>query len=151
MKWYVIVGFWMIGLGCGKNPYSFTSFNAKENSNNKAQVEDETPLPSSCHVKTLEEGALIYCDDGSSALIYHGEDGTPLAQEPYELVEVIDPCEDHHLDEVLLRFANGQILAHYSAGNKQFFTLLTPGTYITTDGTQCRFEITEDGEVVDLN
>ena len=79
-----------------------------------------------------------------------GVDGAPAPLQPYDVVEIIDPCADSLLDEVLLKFANGKFLAHYSSGNKQFFTLLNPGNYITTDGTQCRFSITESGEVIDL-
>jgi hypothetical protein len=60
------------------------------------------------------------------------------------IVEVIDPCGDNpskQFEEVLLRLSNGQILAHFSSGNKEFFSLLSPGNYVTTDGTNCHFTV----------
>jgi hypothetical protein len=128
----------------------------------------------SCSVSAVDEGAVIYCEDGTTTLVYHGQDGAdgsdgvdgtdgkdgidgqdgangaPAPLQPFDVVDIIDPCADSPLDEVLLKFANGKILAHFASGTNQHFTLLNPGNYITTDGTQCRFSITESGDVVDI-
>ena len=60
-----------------------------------------------------------------------GADGTPGVN---AILEVIHPCGTSGTQsEVLLRLADNRILAHYSGGgNNQFFSILDPGTYITT-------------------
>lgn len=79
----------------------------------------------------------------------NGQDGISAPVNPYAIVAVIDPCGDEGgYDEVLLKLANGTILAHYSDGNKQFFTLVGPSTYSTTDGHACVFTIHNDGSVI---
>jgi hypothetical protein len=66
---------------------------------------------------------------------------------------VIDPCGNppgtgqQALDEVLLRLRNGQIIAHYSSGQKQFLVIVPPGYYSTTDGYSCSFQVLNDGSV----
>lgn len=79
----------------------------------------------------------------------NGQDGISAPVNPYAIVAVIDPCGDEgSYDEVILKLANGTILAHYSDGNKQFFTLVGPGNYNTTDGHACHFTINNDGSVI---
>ena len=102
---------------------------------------------SSCTVTELENKTLIACEDGTEALIEDGEDGAT----GHSLVEVIDPCgPESRFDEVLLRFSNGDIVAHFASGDKQHFAILVPGTYRTTDGTNCQFRVTEDLQVESL-
>lgn len=98
-------------------------------------------------------GALISCEDGTSVVVYDGVDGqngasTPAT--PYTITEIIDPCGDTpgQFDEVLLRLADGTLLAHYASGNQQFLTSIGPGNYITTDGDACRFTINSSGIVI---
>jgi len=67
-------------------------------------------------------------------------------------VELINPCEDAPgYDEILLRLHNGQLIAHFSSGNIQFLTLLTPGSYVVTDGTNCQFSVDSNLTVIDQN
>lgn len=74
-----------------------------------------------------------------------GKDATPSA---YSFTEIIDPCgKQSSFDEVLFKTVSGTIIAHYSHGSKQFLTLVPPGRYVTTDGTNCYFTITSDGKV----
>jgi hypothetical protein len=108
----------------------------------------------SCEAFQVENGAVIDCGDGQQILVKHGEDGVDgengedAPTTAYEIVEVIDPCgEESSYHEVLLVFANGEILAHYSIGNKQHLGLIGPGRYITTDNTNCIFTIAENGSV----
>ncbi len=143
----------------------------------------------SCHVSAVDEGALVYCDDGSAVVVKHGEDGSSCSvheldagayvecddgtsalvkngadgqdgadgadgadgqdaqQSAYLITEVINPCGEQPLDEVILRFASGDLMAHYSHGSKQHFVILEPGKYVTTDKYKCKFTVTEDLEV----
>jgi hypothetical protein len=72
-----------------------------------------------------------------------GRDGIDLTPGAYTVTELIDPCGDGpSFDEVLLRLANGQVMAHYAGGgNLQFLTVLAPGSYVTTDQQACRFNV----------
>ena len=122
------------------------SFTEITNGNDGADGKDG----SSCSVHPVEGGAVIQCDDGSTSLISHGIDGISPELVEYNIIEIINPCEDGLLDEVLIRFGSGEILAHYASGSQQFFTIIGPGTYVTTDGTNCHFRIHDDGTVEDL-
>lgn len=114
----------------------------------------------SCSVTVTDAGALIQCEDGTTALVTNGSngsdgldgqdgvDGADGAPGLNALVEVIDPCgQESSYDEVLFRFSDGNLYAVYASGNKIHLTELVPGTYITTDGTDCTFTVTEDLEV----
>lgn len=109
---------------------------------------------SSCSTYAVDDGALLECSDGTVVLIRHGtdgvdgEDGEDAPKGAFTITEIIDPCGKESLyDEVLLRFANGDLLAHYSNKKKQHFARLQPGQYMTTDGTKCLFKVTDDGGV----
>ncbi len=114
---------------------------------------------SSCSVVQTSDGATLKCSDGTKALIRNGYNGVSgingqdgkdgAASTGYNIVKVIDPCGTKtSFDEVLLQFAKGDIIGHYSDGGKQHFTLLPAGKYMTTDGTSCIFAVTTDGKVV---
>ncbi len=116
---------------------------------------------SSCDAYSVENGVIIACGDKDPLLVKHGQDGEDGSDgadgedgedaEPgaFNIVEYIDPCgKESAFDEILLVFANGDILGHYSNGKKQHFSLLSPGRYQTTDNTNCLFEISANGEVV---
>lgn len=98
----------------------------------------------SCHVLATEEGALIFCDDGSQAVVLHGEDGAPA------VVDTIDPCGDlpEFHDEYILVLSDGRHVAFFEDGSRRFLTVLLDGNYRTTDKQKCEFSI-EDGEYVE--
>lgn len=111
---------------------------------------------SNCSVKALANGATIFCEDGTNAVLYNGtdgKDGIDGANQPltrYTVTGVIDPCgKQASYDEILLRLEDGTFLAQYYDARRQlsFLTFIGPGNYITTDGTNCRFSITQDGRV----
>lgn len=126
---------------------------------------------SSCSVEQAENGSVITCDNGSTAVILNGtngvngqdgtdgqngidgqdgtdgQDGSNATPTAYSVVEVIKPCPGSGFREVLLRTYNNQILAHYSQGSKQFLTFLTPGNYQLTDGSGCNFTVHQDMSV----
>lgn len=117
----------------------------------------------SCSVDSLSNGAIITCEDGTTAVIYNGvdgldgqdgadgedgEDGEDAPPTAYTITEIIDPCGDQSgFDEVILRTANEELLAHFASGSLQYLTLLPPGSYVTTDGHSCYFTVHSDMSV----
>lgn len=112
----------------------------------------------SCSVSPMIGGALVTCSDGTQAVVLNGLDGANgtdgqdgIDTEPgvYDIIEIINPCGvNGPYDEVLLRLRNGQIIAYYSAVNKQRLAVLVSGSYITTDGYSCAFAIDVDGNII---
>lgn len=77
-----------------------------------------------------------------------GDPGTPAPAGAFMVESVIDPCNaGPGFNEVLLKLADGHILAHYADKEKQFLTFIGPGNYVTTDGTNCYFTVTATGDV----
>lgn len=102
---------------------------------------------SSCAVEQLVNGAIITCENGTTAVILNGENAAPTA---YTVVEHVDVCgKQSSFDEILLRLANGQIIAHFSSGSNQFLSLLPSGNYRTTDGTNCDFAVDVNLNITD--
>lgn len=100
---------------------------------------------SSCSVTSIQGGAVVSCTDGTSVVLLDGADAPPT---PYTVTAVLDPCgRQGSYDEVLLRMSSGQILAHYASGANQFLTLVSPGSYVTTDGTHCYFTVDSNGDI----
>ena len=74
-----------------------------------------------------------------------GEVGPAAPTPEYQVSEIIDPCGDGPgYDEVILRMANGTLMAHYANGPYQFLTIIGPGNYVTTDQQACSFTINPD-------
>jgi hypothetical protein len=78
---------------------------------------------------------------------------TRVEMSDYTATAVIDPCGLYpgKINEVLLVLANGHILASFSdnaSGLNTRFGLLTPGNYVTSDGTLCYFTIDADYKVI---
>lgn len=95
------------------------------------------------------DGTLEPEEVGHSFEVCNGANGT---SSPVAISELVDPCGDAagiH-DEVLLRLANGQLLASFSDnanGLNTRFSLIGPGSYQTTDGSGCNFTINADGSI----
>lgn len=65
------------------------------------------------------------------------------------IVAILDPCGDKPgvFDEVFVQLADGRILSSFSdnaAGNNTRFSVLTPGNFITTDNSSCKFSVVSD-------
>lgn len=80
----------------------------------------------------------------------NGTDGADAPPTAYTPVALVNPCGDAAgiADEVFIQLANGQLIASYSAnanGLNTRFAVLTPGTYVTTDGDNCQFTVNADG------
>lgn len=81
-----------------------------------------------------------------------GDPGATAPTSPYEVTQVIDPCGDAPgiYDEVFLKMANGTLIASFSdsaAGNNTRLSVLVPGSYVTTDGSNCHVVVHSDGTV----
>lgn len=115
------------------------------------------PEGSSCSAQPVVGGALITCTDGTSVVLWNGvdgrngvdgQDGADAPPTAYTVVGLVDPCgKQSSFDEVLLRLQNGDLLAHYASGNQQFLARISPGSYVTTDGTHCYFTVSNDGSI----
>lgn len=85
-----------------------------------------------------------------------GDPGNPASVPQYSVKEVIDPCGDDAgaVDEVLLRLQNGSILVMYTqsfGGAFPRLAILAPGSYVTTDTTNCSFSINANFILTDAN
>lgn len=81
-----------------------------------------------------------------------GNTGASAPISPYEVTQIIDPCGDAPgiFDEVFLKMANGTLIASFSDnanGNNTRLSILTPGSYVTTDGSNCHIVVHSDGTV----
>lgn len=87
-----------------------------------------------CSVQQITNGAIITCPDSTAVV-------SPAGSQ-YNVQEIVDPCGDGPgFDEVILRLANGQLLAHFSSGGLQFLSLIPDGNYVTTDQQACQFTV----------
>lgn len=89
-----------------------------------------------------------------SATICDGAVGPvgPAGDSPFTIVALIDVCGDAAgvYDEVFFKMQNGTIVASFSDnanGNNTRLSVLTNGNYITTDGSRCRFTVS-DGLII---
>lgn len=105
-------------------------------------------------------GALITCGLSSTLVVNGapgangaaGQDGQDAAPSAYSIVEVIDPCGNAAgvYDEVILKMANGTLIASFSENNNGKNTrlsVLPQGNYQTTDGTSCNFSVSNTNNV----
>lgn len=89
----------------------------------------------------LDISEIVYTKD-----VCNGLNGSNAPATPYTPVGLVDPCGDkaNVFDEVFIRMANGQLLASFSDnanGLNTRFSLITPGSYRTTDGSNCYFSV----------
>ena len=86
----------------------------------------------------------------------NGSDGADAPPTPFTPVGIVDPCGDAPgvYDEVFVKLQNGTLLASFSEnanGKNTRFSVLTPGTYVTTDGDNCVFTVTAGGSITGEN
>jgi hypothetical protein len=64
------------------------------------------------------------------------------------IVEFYDPCGDGAgYDEIILKTSSGKLIAYFEIGSKRFLTVLTDGSYRTTDSQECVFTVL-NGEIL---
>lgn len=74
----------------------------------------------------------------------------------YNIVSIKDPCGNSPLvlDEVFLVLGTGEILSSFSdkaSGENTRFSLMSPGSYVTTDNSKCYFTVVPDPQPGKLN
>lgn len=95
---------------------------------------------------------------GASGL--NGADGQPGSTGPaapptaFTPTSIVNPCGDapNVYDEVFIRLSNGMLIASFSddvSGANTRFSLITAGSYMTTDGDHCYFSVDADGNLYD--
>lgn len=89
--------------------------------------------------------------DGASGT--NGQDGHDAPPTPFTPVGLVDPCGDSPgvQDEVFMRLSNGTLLASFSdtsSGQNTRFSVLTPGSYVTTDGSNCYFTVDGNNAII---
>lgn len=84
----------------------------------------------------------------------NGTNGTNGADAPvvsFTPVTIIHPCSDYKsYSEIFLRLPDNTIVASFSdntAGSNTRFSILSPGSYMTTDGNHCYFSVDSDGNL----
>jgi len=84
-------------------------------------------------------------------LILNGTNGVDAPPTAFTVTGLINVCGDNPgADEILLRLADGTVIAHYAGGgNLQFLAALSPGSYTTTDSSPCNFTLAADGVITD--
>lgn len=73
-------------------------------------------------------------------------------QENVNITEIVDPCGDtpNKYDEVLFKTSDGRYVGSFSdtaAGLNTRFSVLPNGSYVTTDATNCHFQVTNGGVI----
>lgn len=80
----------------------------------------------------------------------NGIDGASAAPSAFTPVTLLNPCGDAPgiYDEVFMKLSNGTVLVSFSddwTGHNTRLSVITPGTYQTTDGDNCIFTINVSG------
>lgn len=109
-----------------------------------------------CSVQHVAEGAIIACPDGTRVLVDNGVDGIDGKDATFSgltIRRIINPCGDRPFfnDEIMLELSDGSVISSFSdnvAGMNTRFSLLGPGSYMTTDGDHCYFTVTVTGDIV---
>jgi hypothetical protein len=90
----------------------------------------------SCTVATTATGAIISCDDGTTSTISNGTNGSVI-------VPVIAcPEKAGAFPEVMLCIDN-KLFAVYGDPARISYVEVVPGSYISTDGRSCTFNVVE--------
>lgn len=135
----------LLATGCGSdNYYSYVGKDGKNGVDGaNCSVTEVVSSPA-----VPNGGAIITCAD-SSVLVKNGANGQDGVS---SIISLIDPCGDAPgiYDEVIIKLPDGTLLASFSDnanGKNTRLSVLSEGSYQTTDGSNCAFSITSDGSV----
>ena len=97
-----------------------------------------------------DRGSYSISDPNQQTMVIcNGQQGASATVSGYSPAEVIQPCgNSSSYEEVLLRLSNGQVLAAFSenvSGLNTRLSLIPDGTFMTSDGTNCVFSLSTDG------
>jgi hypothetical protein len=72
-------------------------------------------------------------------------------QSGVRVVGLIEPCGHSAglYNEVLMRMSDGSTLSYFESGGNRFLTVLSQGSYSTTDAKRCLFTVNSSGKVCD--
>lgn len=142
-------------VGC--SPASVGYVETKNPEDSKQEIDSSN----SCSVSRISDTEVrISCPDGTEQVLRDGQNGTDGTNGADGIngldggqIEVIDPCGAQSaigFDEVLLRLPNKAIVVYLQYNGSEYLAQLKKGIeYSTTDGTQCRFTIDDQGQVND--
>lgn len=90
------------------------------------------------------------CNGVAGANGSNGQDAPPT---PFTPVGLVNPCGDAPgvYDEVFIQLSSGTLLASFSdniEGRNTRFAVITPGTYMTTDGDNCTFTVNSSNGII---
>lgn len=88
-----------------------------------------------CKVEAQVNGTLITCPTSSTFI---------PKDDSVKINKIVKPCS--YSKEVLLVTSEKQVLAFFRSGSHEYLAVLPNGSYQTTDGTNCKFNVLE-GEV----
>jgi hypothetical protein len=90
------------------------------------------------------EARIEDLEDDTTSLL-----STMLEIRGYSITKIIDPCGDSAgFDEVILKTGAGKLIAYFENGASRYLSVIPTGSYRTTDGTNCLFEVTSGGLVL---
>jgi hypothetical protein len=144
LKYLLLLGF-TIFTACGPTPGFNSIINIVTGAGN-------CPAGGYVLLSSLDTNRDGVVNDGDAEIksntVCNGNNATGV----FSSVEVLDPCGDAPgvYDEVLLRLSDGTVLVSFSAnasGDNTRFALIGPGTYTTTDGSNCTFTLTSEGRL----
>ena len=144
-------------ISCGKNTtktiYKENPFDNSQNEERLRDLEHKVSAMELNHVKLVDELNLL---DTNTALIQNAINEMTLdiiqvsnKLDSLEVFEaIIDPCGDGPgFDEVIIKTTKGRLIVYFEDGGKRFLTILTAGSYRTTDRQSCFFSVDAMGNI----
>jgi len=138
--------------------YTTTSASSSQCSNGGTVILTAVDLDDN-QVLDLTDGniqSVVVCNGLNGQDGSNGTDGQNAPPTPFTPVGLLDPCgtNPNLHNEVFLKLADGTVLASFSDnvnGYNTRFSILTAGTYQTTDGDGCVFTIDASGTITSEN
>lgn len=96
-----------------------------------------------CQKVDIEGGYILDCYGMEPITITNGVDGADGTSSDMQLVQLC-PGDTATFPEQGIKSGNKLYAVFHSPPNT-FLALITPGTYITTNGSNCKFKVNEDG------
>lgn len=99
-----------------------------------------------------DSGTLEPTEISGSAEVCNGAVGQSATPSAFTPVGLVDPCgtKPGLHNEIFIRLYNGTLIASFSdssSGTNTRFSVLTAGTYQTTDGDNCVFTLDSSGNI----
>lgn len=160
----------LVLVGCGKRHNGDSGLNGSNGQSGLNSVIALTDAPSCVNGGTTilsgldlnSNGVLDASEVSVSSQVCNGTDGLngsngqDASPSPFTPVSIVNPCGDAPgiYDEVFLKLQNGTLIASFSDnanGQNTRFSVLTAGSYQTTDGDNCVFTLDSSGNITSEN